>query len=443
MCDTIVALGNSTKDGHVLFAKNSDREPNEAHEVVIVPRAVHAAGEKVKCTYIEIPQVEETYQVLLAKPFWIWGAEMGANEFGVCIGNEAVFTKDPYGKEPGLIGMDFLRLGLERGKTARAALQVIIDLLEAYGQSGNCGFVHKFFYHNSFLIADPEEAWIWESSAKEWAARRVKDVGAISNAITIDEQWDMASANLVTHAVEMGWCKDATRFSFSRCYSEPLFTKFSDAKRRQECTTRSLKSQIGKIDASAMMTILRNHNSQGKDGWSPEKGITGADVCMHAAWGPIRGSQSIGSMVSRLDHSDSVHWLTGTSAPCTSLFKPIWLDCGLPKTGAAPKGVFDSDSLFWRHEIVHREILKDYAKRIELIKPAQSSFEKEMLKETEENLTSSYNQRKELSDALFAKAEAIEASWLKEVKRMTTDHRNPISYAKVWKGLNQQAGMPE
>jgi len=34
MCDTIVALGNSTTDGNVLFAKNSDREPNEAHEVV-------------------------------------------------------------------------------------------------------------------------------------------------------------------------------------------------------------------------------------------------------------------------------------------------------------------------------------------------------------------------------------------------------------------------
>ncbi|MHB8136628.1 MAG: C69 family dipeptidase, partial [Anaerolineaceae bacterium] len=74
MCDTFVALGNSTADGKVLFAKNSDREPNEAHELVIIPRTQHQSGEKVKCTYIEIPQVEVTYQVLLAKPFWIWGA---------------------------------------------------------------------------------------------------------------------------------------------------------------------------------------------------------------------------------------------------------------------------------------------------------------------------------------------------------------------------------
>ena len=51
MCDTFVALGNSTADGRVLFAKNSDREPNEASELVIIPRSTHAAGETVRCTY--------------------------------------------------------------------------------------------------------------------------------------------------------------------------------------------------------------------------------------------------------------------------------------------------------------------------------------------------------------------------------------------------------
>jgi dipeptidase len=80
----------------------------------------------VRCTYIEIPQVAETFAVLLAKPFWIWGAEMGANEKGVTIGNEAVFTKVPMEKQPGLIGMDFLRLALERAATARFALEVIV-----------------------------------------------------------------------------------------------------------------------------------------------------------------------------------------------------------------------------------------------------------------------------------------------------------------------------
>src|SRR5690606_36076125 len=78
MCDTVVALGSATADGAVIFGKNSDREPNEAHHLLLVPRARHEPGSTVKCTYVEIPQVDETYAVLLSKPFWMWGAEMGA-----------------------------------------------------------------------------------------------------------------------------------------------------------------------------------------------------------------------------------------------------------------------------------------------------------------------------------------------------------------------------
>ena len=176
MCDTVVALANSTLDGCVLFAKNSDRDPNEAHEIVIIPASRHAEGEKVKCTYIEIPQVPETYRVLLSKPFWIWGAEMGSNEFGVTIGNEAIFTREPYQKEPGLIGMDFLRLALERARTAEAAMDTIITLLERYGQGGNCGYAHPFYYYNSYLICDSHEAWVLETVGREWAAEKVKDI---------------------------------------------------------------------------------------------------------------------------------------------------------------------------------------------------------------------------------------------------------------------------
>ena len=96
MCDTLVALGNSTKNSKVIFAKNSDRNPDEPAEILHIPRTKHSAGSEVETTYISIPQVRETAEVLLCKPIWIWGAEMGANEFGVTIGNEAVFTKEKY-----------------------------------------------------------------------------------------------------------------------------------------------------------------------------------------------------------------------------------------------------------------------------------------------------------------------------------------------------------
>ena len=246
MCDTIVALGNSTQGGSVLFAKNSDRDPNEAHEIVTIPAAKHSAGEKVKCTYVEIPQVSETYRVLLSKPFWIWGAEMGSNEYGVTIGNEAIFSREPYQKQPGLIGMDFLRLALERSKTAEVAMNTIIELLEKYGQSGNCGYAHPFYYHNSYLICDIQEAWVLETVGKEWAAEKVRDVRSISNGLTIGKYWDKASKGLVNHAIEKGWCKKREEFDFSACYSDPLFTFFANARGRQTCTTDTLHAKKGK-----------------------------------------------------------------------------------------------------------------------------------------------------------------------------------------------------
>ncbi len=56
--------------------------------------------------------------------------------------------------------MDYVRLGLERGSTALEALQVITKLLEQHGQGGNCGFDHKVYYHNAFMIVDSREAWV-------------------------------------------------------------------------------------------------------------------------------------------------------------------------------------------------------------------------------------------------------------------------------------------
>ncbi|MCC6955983.1 MAG: C69 family dipeptidase, partial [Anaerolineales bacterium] len=232
MCDTVVITPEATTDDVMLFGKNSDREPNEAHTLVTVPAADHEAGSMLRMTYIEIPQASHTYATLLAKPFWIWGAEMGVNEHGVTIGNEAVFTRVPYVKEGAMIGMDLLRLGLERGSTAQGALEVMTALLETYGQGGNCGFLHKFYYHNSYLIADPAEAWVFETAGPHWAARRVQGVYTISNGLTIRSEWDLASKDLVNYAVERGWCKGRSDFDFARCYSEPLYTTFSDCRAR-------------------------------------------------------------------------------------------------------------------------------------------------------------------------------------------------------------------
>ena len=353
MCDTMVATGSVTADGVTVFGKNSDREPNEAHHLAIYPAGDHPLGSRVRLTYLEIPQVAHTYAVLLAKPFWIWGAEMGANERQVVIGNEALFTRVPYEKGDGLIGMDLLRLGLERGGSAYEALQVIVALLEEYGQGGNCGFLHPFCYHNSFLLADPGDAWVLETAGKQWAARRVDGVYTISNGITIGNDWDLASTDLVHYAVERGWCKGRADFDFARCYSDPLITSFSACRHRCRRSTDLLSAQRGRITPSTLMKVLRDHGPD-SDHWRPDRGLTGAQVCMHAGFGPVRINQTTGSMVSRLHPDRPTHFFTAAAAPCTSLFKPVWLDAGLPLNEPTPTGVYDPQTLFWRHERLHR-----------------------------------------------------------------------------------------
>ena len=131
MCDTMGKIF----ENKAIFAKNSDRSPNEPQVVEFYPAKVHEEA-MVKTTYIEVEQVKETLSFILSRPTWLWGGEMGVNECGVCIGNEAVFTKGKYA-DIGLTGMDMVRLALERSKTAKEALECIIGLLEKYGQGGN------------------------------------------------------------------------------------------------------------------------------------------------------------------------------------------------------------------------------------------------------------------------------------------------------------------
>lgn len=155
----------------------------------------------------------------------MWGAEMGSNEHSVCIGNEAIWNKliTAEDSKPKLLGMDLVRLGLERSKTAREAVDVITGLLEKYGQGGICSDTHKdLVYHNGFLIVDPNEAWVLETAGSEWAAEKVEsEFRNISNCLSIGSKIDRMSLGLKQTALDKGFWDGVEPFDFAKVFQDP------------------------------------------------------------------------------------------------------------------------------------------------------------------------------------------------------------------------------
>lgn len=438
MCDTFIALPPVTDGDAVIFGKNSDREPNEAQILEYRPARSFSASQTVECTYRAIPQVKETLAVLLCRPFWMWGAEMGANEKGVVIGNEAVFTRMPLDKNGGLTGMDLLRLGLERSATAPQALEIITGLLSDYGQGGICGYEDKrFAYHNSFLIADPREGWVLETAGPMWAAIKVTDYYAISNALTIGEEFDAVHPALIDTARQKGWLKTGQTFHFARCYSDWLYTTFSASGQRRDRSLELIRDFKGEMNTAAAIDVLRDHQDED---YRPDSHILGNRICAHAANKLTRNaSQTTGSLVAHLTSQKQTYWATGTAAPCTAVFKPIWLEGEvLPEPGIKPANRFDPDSLWWHHEQLHRRILLNFPERIRHYRAERDRLENLFLQDANEISSDS---RAEFTRHAFTLAGDLTRQWIENFKDQPAAGRTKWIYRHYWRRQNKTAGI--
>ncbi|MFT3726459.1 MAG: C69 family dipeptidase [Terricaulis sp.] len=417
MCDSFVVLPERTARGAMLFAKNSDRERNEAQALEFHAAATHTTGAPLQCTYIAIPQVAHTHAVILSRPCWMWGAEMGANEHGVVIGNEAMHAVTGPPQAEALTGMDLLRLALERAGTAKAAVDVISQLLERHGQGGNCGHLNPFFYHNGFLIADGREAYVLETVGRSWACERVRDQRALSNAYSIGANYDAVSADLGN-----------TRFDFAARFTDLDRDAQSFGRGRCDRGT-SLLLANDKHDALSMMRILRDHGPEGDDpNWTPERTLR-RSICMHAAEG-ARRSQTTASMVAEWLPTGLQLWFTASSAPCLSIFKPVRFGEPFPTDSAPLTDRFDPNTRWWRHEQIHRAILRNYTAAI-----GEIAYERDVLEHlitiAPVDIANSWHD-----------ADRIEARW-----RERTTNLRPASqdaaFQASWTDHNRIAGMPD
>jgi len=144
-------------------------------------------------------------------------------------------------------------------------------------------------------------------------------------------------------------------------------------------------------------------------------------------------------MVSHLAPDGHTHWVTGTSATCTSVFKPVWIDAGLPNFDPSPTGMYEGATVWWRHENLHREILRDYSTRIKMIAAERDGLEGKFLNEVEYCFETSVEARQRLTQQCFEDVEKIEAQWLASVINHPIEQRRPLFDQIAWQGFDRNA----
>jgi len=330
MCDTLCVVGpNGT-----LFAKNSDRPPREVQLVEGLPR--RAADGSVQTQYLTVPDAG-AHALLASRPAWLWGAEHGVNEHGVAIGNEKVWTTDDAkSAPPALLGMDLVRLALERSRTADEALEQLTDLLELYGQGGSGEQDHDEPYFSSFLLADRHGGWVVETSARTWAAKPVGRGAAISNRISLGCDWVRASADVAPGRDFQDWRdpKAPTAIADLRL----------DATRA--CVLSGVSARAEDFGPRELVATLRHHGERawGAPGVTPsltspvptgvDEDWNGVTVCMH-----LRDYQATtASMVAELpaDPDATLRAWVALGSPCASVYLPVFPPFGVPSELGTP-----------------------------------------------------------------------------------------------------------
>ena len=334
MCDTVCVR----RPGGMLFAKSSDRPVDEPQVLRWLGRRT-AGGGPLRATHVAVPDAGAA-ALLGSQPTWMWGLEHGVNEHGVAIGNEKVWTvDDPHAAPRALLGMDLVRLGLERGATAETALDAMVDLLGAHGQGGS-GEQHRDEpYWSSFLVVDGRDGWVLETSGRDWVAQPVGDGAAISNRLTLSTGWSRSSP-----AVAPGSDWDERR-------APRVPTGIAD---HRLAATRACVARGDSVTPAEAAATLRDHGTGpwGAPGAAratagapqppapppppPDVGEdwSGVTVCMH-----IHGYQcTTASMIADLPTSADAPMRVWASlgTPCSGVFLPVAV---LRTPGAAGGGV--------------------------------------------------------------------------------------------------------
>lgn len=337
-CDTFAVNAGSSAYGATLLGKNSDRPARESQPLRWLGR--RRGNRRLRLAYVEIDDVEETIPHLGSSPYWCWGHETGMNGCGVAIGNEALFTRDVAataaadraGRQvtPGVLGMELVRLGLERGRTARDAVAVMTGLVEQYGQygAGTAGTDRPAAaYDNSYLVADGREVWVLETTGRRWATRLVREAyWALSNEATIRDDSDASSPDLDAYARQQGWHQSRGRVDFADAFLDPQVPlQVSHIRLQRSRQLLAAAVERGAVGFDAARRILSDHY---EDTFlsGPKFNPARPDfhtLCMHEHPSGFTWGNTASSVIAVLPQNARPYLWWAATTPCTSVYLPV------------------------------------------------------------------------------------------------------------------------
>ncbi len=358
------------------------------------------------------------------------------NEHQVMIG-ETTFTgrKELAGPSGTVDYGSLMYIALERAKTAREAIDVITKVVDEYGYAST---------GESFSIADPNEAWIFEIIGKGkgqkgavWVAVKVPDgmISAHANQARIrqfplnDPKTAIYSKDLISFAREKGFFKGEDKnFSFVDAYCPVSFgslrgcegrvwSVFNRACPSQKLSMDFVKAVPGakpmplcvkpdqKLDVHDVMELMRDHFT-GTDfdmtqdvgagpyklpyRWRPMGFKVGDETYIHER--AISTQQTGWSMVAQgrswlPNPIGGVLWFGVDDTYCT-VYVPMYAGIKeAPKAFAVGTGNFDSfswDSAFWTFNFVSNYTYSRWSDMIVDVQKVQRELEGKFLAEQDE-----------------------------------------------------------
>ncbi len=428
MCDTSGALSDSTADGAVLLAKNADTEINEAQHLVRLPRRDWGEGAMVRVSHRVIRQPRTTWDVVLNKSFWTYGAEIGFNEWGVACGNEAVFTNQ-VSEGDGVTLIDHLRLMLERARDCEEAVDVIAGLLEEYGQGGNCELRGNSHFDGGFIVSDTKGAVEIQTAGRHWAAKRVQGFSSISNVHSIRADWYRSSLQ----------GEPGPKADFRARFTDEAKSFCTAPDERQKASHDFLARHAGRITVRTMADLLR-YTGEDPD-YHPFQGERPTRICMHAAPYEFRFWQATGALISVAKDGHVMGWANAASGPDVQILKPVFCGVDLPDLGPMPRETDTPGSYWWKYERLHRRVMADYRAVKPELRAEFDALEDRFFAEGPRVMKGSAAEKQAFVTECWRLADEAADRWLARLSSRPFAVQGDPAYAAMWQQFNAAAAL--